>query len=292
MGNTSMENDVEQQRAHLDVARLRSEFQGNYHLLTTSDGITLFIQEWPSPTPSDVAVMIFHGITAYSGVYSKIIAEELNQAGYNVLGMNLRGHGLSDGVRGDYPSAKRAILDICEAIAFAKEKYPRLVVLGHSLGAVQVALAANHCMEKIDGIIISSAAKTIRPGVYKKPTAGQTAKILFAALFTPGKRVMKYYREGMTGVDDPLFNFAYSPRFMTTFSTKKFTLPAEVSCPVLFTVGENDELFSQESVKETLDGINAKDKTMIVIPGGKHAVFPPGSWTDLIGWLNTRFPLG
>jgi len=236
--------------------------------------------------------MIFHGITAYSGPYSKMVVDDLNQAGYNVLGFNLRGHGLSDGVRGDYPSAKRVILDICEAIALVKEKYPKLVVLGHSLGAVQVALAANNCMEKIDGIIIASAAKTIRPGVYKKPTAGQTAKIMFAALFTPGKRMMKYYREGMTGMDDPLFNFAYSPRFMTALSTKKFVLPAEISCPVLFTVGENDEIFSQESVKETLDGINAKDKTMIVIPGAKHAEFPLGSWTGLIDWLNDRFPLG
>jgi len=233
--------------------------------------------------------MIFHGITAYSGPYGSIIAEELNAAGFNVIGMNLRGHGLSDGVRGDYPNRKMAIRDICEAITFVKEKYARLVVLGHSLGAVQVGLAAMHCLSKLDGIILSSAARTARPGVYKKPTAGQTFKILFTALFSPGKRIIKYYRDGMTGVNDPLFNFAYSPRFMTALSPKALAFPPEISCPILVTIGENDEIFSQESAIALLDEIPAKDKTMIVIPGAKHAEFPPGSWTQLIEWLNARY---
>jgi pimeloyl-ACP methyl ester carboxylesterase len=133
------------------------------------------------------------------------------------------------------------------------------------------------------------AGKTIRPGVYKKPTARQKFKILLTAVFSPGKRIIKYYREGMTGLNDPLYNFAYSPRFMMALSAKSLTFPPEISCPVLLAIGENDEIFSQESAKALLDGISAKDKTMIVIPGAKHAEYPPGSWTQLLAWLKAHY---
>nr|MDO8110870.1 alpha/beta fold hydrolase [Candidatus Sigynarchaeota archaeon] len=283
------ENNAEQLRSRLDIPRLRNEFEGAHYLLTTSDGITLFIQEWKSKKPSDVAILIFHGITAYSGPYGQIIGKELTEAGMNILGMNLRGHGLSDGVRGDYPSRKRVIKDICEAIEFAKTKYAKIIVLGHSLGAVAVGLATNHCLDKIDGIILVGAGRTIRPGVYKKPTASQKCKILATALFSPGKRIIKYYRDGMMGLDDPLFNFAYSPRFMMALSVKSITFPSEIPCPVLMAIGENDEIFSQESARALLDEMPAKDKTIIVIPGAKHAAYPPGSWTKLIEWYNARY---
>jgi len=280
---------MEQLRAHLDVPRLREEFEGDHYLLSASDGKTLFIREWKSSTPTDIGILIFHGITAYSGPYGPIIGEDLAAAGYNVFGLDLRGHGLSDGVRGDVPSRKRVIQDICEAINFAKEKCAKLIVLGHSLGVVQAGFAVSNCLSKIDGIILISAGRTSRPGVQKKPTFGQSLKILLAALFSPGKKIMKYYREGMTGVNDPLYNFAYSPRFMMALNPKALKFPPGITCPVLMAVGENDELFTEESARALLDEIDAKDKTMMVIPGAKHAEFPPGSWSPLLYWLNAHY---
>jgi len=114
-------------------------------------------------------------------------------------------------------------------------------------------------------------------------------KILLTAALAPGKRIVKYYREGMTGLNDPLFNFAYSPRFMMAFSAKSVKFPAKISCPVLLAVGENDEIFSQESTKALLDEIPASDKTMLVIPGAKHVEYPEGSLVQVQEWLNTHY---
>ncbi len=162
----------------LDVANLRANFKEPHELLKTSDGKTLFIRRWNSDGESAVSVLIFHGITAYSGTYGLMIAEQLSGAGFDVFGMDLRGHGLSDGKRGDYPSSERLVKDLCETVAFVRAKSRKLVVMGHSLGAFSAVIAMNNCPKQIDGLILLSIAKKIRTGVYPKQKLGAALRSL------------------------------------------------------------------------------------------------------------------
>ncbi|MBD3350385.1 MAG: hypothetical protein GF364_02760, partial [Candidatus Lokiarchaeota archaeon] len=52
----------------VDVVKLRNEFEGPHHLIKASDGAFLFLRAWvPKPdSEKDVAILILHGITAYS----------------------------------------------------------------------------------------------------------------------------------------------------------------------------------------------------------------------------------
>ncbi len=102
-----------------------------------------------------------------------MIADPLSKEGYTVYGLDLRGHGLSDGNRGDYPSKDRLARDLCETIAFVKQKVPVVILLGHSLGVLSAITALNHCLDDINGLILSSAAKTVRPGVYPPISIGK-----------------------------------------------------------------------------------------------------------------------
>ena len=119
----------------LDINKLRKEYEEPHHLLLTSDGVTLFLRKWEpkTETPRQSAMLILHGITAYSGPYA-MIAEPLSERGFPVYGLDLRGHGLSDGNRGDCPSKERFVKDLCETIAFVSEQHENLVLFGHSLG--------------------------------------------------------------------------------------------------------------------------------------------------------------
>ncbi|UCE11312.1 MAG: hypothetical protein JSW61_05090 [Candidatus Thorarchaeota archaeon] len=65
------------------IERLREEYEGPHHLVTTSDGLTLFLREWrpAQGTARDTAILILHGITAYSGPYA-IIGEPLSENGF------------------------------------------------------------------------------------------------------------------------------------------------------------------------------------------------------------------
>jgi pimeloyl-ACP methyl ester carboxylesterase len=220
----------------IDVARLRAEYHGPHELVKTSDGRTLFVRRWNAKGEASASVLIFHGITAHSAPYGPIVAEQLCNSGYEVFGLDLRGHGLSDGRRGDYPSADRLKMDLTETTSFVKKISRKLVVMGHSLGVLAAIITVKSDPKDVDGLVLVSAAKRIRTGAYPKPSAGETLKTLFVA------------------------------------------------------VGDHDELFPAEGVKEFCDSIDdCDDKEFHVIPGASHAVWPEGSFAPLVDWLEKRF---
>jgi alpha-beta hydrolase superfamily lysophospholipase len=272
----------------IDVKRYRQEFSEPHYFITTSDDKILFLRAWVPHEETDIAILIFHGITAHSGPYT-MIGEALTKFGFAVYGLDIRGHGLSDGNRGDYPSKERFIEDIGETISLIKNMHKHLLILGHSLGVMTAIYASNYFLEDIDGLIFLSAARIIRPGVYSKISTFKKLKILFSSIFKPSKPVISYQREGMTGLDDPLYNFKYTLRFMKIFSLNKVSFPEHLDIPVLLGVGENDELFTVDSARLLFDEIPSENKKFIILPGARHAGFPPDSWKELIEWLLSTF---
>ncbi|MHA2247553.1 MAG: alpha/beta hydrolase [Candidatus Hodarchaeales archaeon] len=276
----------------IQVSKLREEIDSPHHLITTSDDKVLFLRTWfPKISPKNKAILIFHGITAHSEPY-EMIADPLSQEGYSVFGLDLRGHGLSDGNRGDYPSKERFARDLCETIAYVKKKVPVVILLGHSLGVLSAITALNHCLEDIDGLILSSLARTVKPGVYPPISIGKKLKILFSSIFFPRRPVISYYREGMLGLDDPLFNFNYTLRFMKISGVSNpndVKFPNKLNFPIFYSIGEQDELFEVESCKNLFAEIPCENKEFFVIQGAKHAEFPEGSWIRLVAWLNENF---
>jgi len=290
----------------VDVTKLREEFQAPHELVTASDGKIIFVRHWIGSSGTDLAVLIFHGITAYSEPYGKLLAEDLAQAGFNVFGMDLRGHGRSDGIRGDLPSGERLAKDLCETVASLKTKFSRVVVLGHSLGVLSTLIAVNHCPGTIDGLILLSAGRRVKPSAYSKPSAGAALKTLLAIALFPSRPLIEYNRKGMAGRNDPLFNFRYSARFYSAvygmspwavvrmlrqnvIDSPNLTTSGTLDIPVLVGVGDQDELFSVDSSREVFASIHGDRKEFFVVPGGHHASFPPGSWDPVVAWLRTQF---
>ena len=274
----------------VDIKKLREEFKKPHYIIKASDGIDLFLRAWEPIKKSNIAILIFHGITAYSGPY-EIMGPQFSKIGYNVYGLDLRGHGLSDGIRGDYPSKERLILDLGETIQFIKNKHKSLILFGHSLGVVSAIIALNNFKEDVNGLILLSAAREVRPNVYPKLSFVKKLKIVFSSLIKPSKPVISYQREGMLGLDDPLFNFKYTLRFMKIFSVASATFISDLTIPVILGVGENDELFSVDAARSLFEEIPSKNKKFIVLPGAKHAVFPDGAFKELIDWLTSNFEL-
>ena len=84
----------------IDLVKLRNTCEDPYHLLKSTDGTELFLREWRADQLSKTAFIIFHGITAHSGPY-RMIGQPLAAMGYSTYGLALRGHGISEGPRGD-----------------------------------------------------------------------------------------------------------------------------------------------------------------------------------------------
>jgi alpha-beta hydrolase superfamily lysophospholipase len=292
--------------ADIDVSRLRQEYQGPHETVSTSDGKTLFVRRWNSKREAPVSVLILHGITGYSGPYGPMVADQLSEAGFDVFCLDLRGHGMSDGKRGDYPSHERLIEDLTETISLAKSKSKQLVVMGHSLGVLAAVLAVNNCQDGVQGVVLSSAARKVRTEAFPKPSTGATLKALMGVAIFRGTPVIEYRRTGQSGLSDPLFNFRYSARFYSVFygagalkvvgmfrsgfiDSPHLKFDKKLQIPLMVAVGDQDELFSTDAVKEFCDSIDCDDKEFHVIPGAKHAVFPKGAWTPLVAWLGKKF---
>jgi len=273
----------------IDVKKLREDFKEPFDIVNTSDGIKLFLRKWEPQSPSNKAILILHGITAYSEPY-EMFANAISKTGFTAVGLDLRGHGLSDGIRGDYPSKERLINDLVETVSFLKKQFSTLLIFGHSLGVLTALLAKTNSNEKIDGLILMSAGKIVKPGVYKSPTVLQKLKILFSSIFLPSKPVINYYREGILGLDDPLFNFKYTLRFMKLVAFKDLDNLEEIECPILLGVGEYDEIFSVESAQLLLEELPSKDKKFFIMLGAKHAVeFTEESFKEIKSWLSSKF---
>lgn len=276
-----------------EAAQLRKDYTETHHLFQTSDGVTLFLRRWDpdslTPAKKDVAVLLFHGITAHSGAYN-MAGDPFAAGGYTTFGLDYRGHGLSDGNRGDSPGLDRWTADLAESIHFVKSLgFKRVIVMGHSLGVAAAICAANAVPEEISGLILLSGAYESKKSSGTPLSLLQKGRILAATAIRPSYQVVEYYREGMTGAKDPLFNFRYTLRFMTMYKVKDLKLPDSMNVPVLVGVGDKDELFAVDKVKEFYDLIPGNKKEFLVMKNATHADIPQECWEEIVGWMDRNY---
>ena len=275
------------------AAVLRQHYTGPHDMFTTSDGETLFLRRWNpdtiDPAKKNIAVLIFHGFTAYSGPY-EMAGTPLSKGGYTVFGLDYRGHGLSGGNRGDSPGKDRWIGDLAEAVKYVKSiGFSKVVVLGHSLGVAAAMCAADSVPNDIAGLVLLSGAYESRPGVSKPLTLSKKIQLLSSAFFRPSYRAVEYYREGMTVSDDTLWNYRYTPRFVMMLDASKLRLSPNLNIPVLVGVGDKDELFAIDKVQAFYNLVPGNKKEFFIMKNATHAKIPVESWEEIVAWLNRTY---
>lgn len=89
---------------------------------------------FPCENPKKV-MCIIHGIGEHMGRYQRM-ADKLGEQGIAVVGMDLRGHGISSGVRGDTAPREEILKDIDAMLGYAAGFYPDvpMILYGHSMG--------------------------------------------------------------------------------------------------------------------------------------------------------------
>ena len=276
-----------------EAAVLRQQYTGPHNLFTTSDGETLFLRRWDPdsivPAKKDIAVLIFHGFTAYSGPYS-MAGIPISKGGYTTFGLDYRGHGLSGGNRGDSPGKDRWIADLTESIKYIKSLgFSKVIVLGHSLGVAAAMCAADSAPNDIAGLVLLSGAYESRPGVSTPLTFSQKAKYLSSAIFRPNYQAVEYYRQGMTVSDDTLWTYRYTPRFVTMLDVKTLRLPAGLNIPVLVGVGDKDELFAIDKVKDFYNLVPGNKKEFFIMKNATHAKIPVECWEEVVAWIDKTY---
>jgi alpha-beta hydrolase superfamily lysophospholipase len=122
----------------------------------TTDGIQLYGQEWAPDGEARGVVALVHGLGEHIGRYQHV-AEAFTRAGLAMLGVDLPGHGRSEGTRG-HTSFDAVIPEITRLLDEASSRYPGKprFLYGHSMGGAMVLYYGLKCRPHIQGIMCTS----------------------------------------------------------------------------------------------------------------------------------------
>ena len=243
----------------------------------------------------DKNVLLIHGLAEHLGRYGHVV-EALNEAGWAVTAVELRGHGESEGKRGHVKCWTQYLDDARAAAATIDGP---VVIIGHSMGGlVALDLAIEGLENGIKGMALSDpnvavafeapAIKVIAGKVLSKilPSVA-LANELDASLICRHQPVVDAY------LDDPLVYSTITPRWFTEMvkSQKRVVGHAtKYDTPLLMLLGEGDVICDWKASAALARNWGTKAE-VITYPELYHEIFNEleGETVikDMITWMET-----
>jgi len=238
----------------------------------SGDGIQFFIRGWEPEHAPRAVIALVHGLGEHTGRYHHV-GEAFTKTGYALMGLDLRGHGRSGGIRGHTPSMEAYMLDIDSLIERARVRYPNLPVFlyGHSLGGI---LTLNYCLRRkpdLKGVIVTSPA--LHSSLENQPVKVMLAKVLGTLMPTVtlsnglDPATLSHDREVVEAyAKDPLVHDKASLGWgKTMLQANRWALEhaSEFPLPLLLMHGKADMLAFPSSSMEFAAGL--KDKCTLVL---------------------------
>lgn len=124
-----------------------------------NDRTIFFIQGWEpeNGNPKSLVVLV-HGLGEHTGRYAHV-GKAMTDAGFALVGFDLRGHGKSGGARGHASSLGAYMQDIRQFLRLMTERYPDIphFLYGHSLGGLLTLAYAVQHGTGLKGVMVTGA---------------------------------------------------------------------------------------------------------------------------------------
>ncbi len=268
----------------------------------TNDGLQLFAQAWlPESTPRAVVCLV-HGLGEHSGRY-RHVAAALTEAGYVLLGFDLRGHGRSEGPRGHTPAFKAFMDDIDQLLQEAAQRFPHLPLFlyGHSLGGILVLNYALRRQPELAGVIATGSGlrTALEHQTAKLALVQVLGRILPTVTLPSGLNPQDLSRDPdvvRAYVNDPLVHDRLSlgaARGLLKAIRWAFEHATEFPVPLLLMHGRADRLGSAKGSQEFADLVQG-DCTLKLWDGLYHEIHneleQQQVFETMIAWLEAHLP--
>jgi acylglycerol lipase len=276
---------------------------GTTEWLTMRDGKRIFMEEWHPAGAARRAVVCFHGASG-QGQYFALIADILTPRGACVFVADYRGHGMSEGKRGDFPSFQTLLDDCHEVVRAVKAKLPGVpvIILGESMGGAMAVNYAAKFPEDTSGLVLFSPALLFRKTI-PWPQILYMPYYLGNALVAPGRPIIKMTGQEHLGIKNPIHvefdrTDPYHLKYISTryfFQLNKYmsiglkNCPQRIKAPTLIFQGEADPGIDPAGAKQFLEKLAATDKEIVIYPKGLHVLLTDPDCHDIAERLGAWF---
>ena len=243
-------------------------------------------------------VVIAHGLGDHARRLTPL-AVALAESGFNVVSVDRRGHGLSEGRRGDASLDEDfAVLRLGIAEAGSRFGGP-IVLLGDSLGGIMIwyllterpEIAAAVCHD-----ISHPEVSLDRSMRFKAPLMRAVGRIA-PRLPVPVRQIADYSHVALDPATkayfddevDKLFNFQISARSAASYLGWRPRIAwEEVTTPVLVIAGAEDRMVPPPFIEASLERSKPPATTYVKVPGAGHQLFLDDlgvSLSRLLDWM-------
>lgn len=257
----------------------------------TRDGYTQLRRRWVADHPKAV-VLLVHGLDEHCGRYEHI-GDALATAGYHTVAFDLRGHGMSGGVRTHVEDFSAFLDDLEDHLVQVRGVGLPVVLLGHSMGGLISARYLVADRPPPDLAVLSAPA--LNPGFRPPPAAAvglisatvptlHLPAVFGTEVLSRDDEVQRAYSE------DPLVERGMTVRLAAQMLEAMTRVNADrdrLTVPTLIIHGGDDRLVPAVA-SEPFDALESVDRT--VYEGLRHEVLNEPEWEtvlgDVITWMD------
>ena len=230
--------------------------------------------------PNAKAVAIFHRGHEHSGRTTHV-ADGLADESFSYFAWDQRGHGRSDGERGDAPSIGRLIADVDEFVAHIEQRFgfetQNLAVIAQSVGAVLVSAWLHDYAVRVRCAVLASPAFSVKLYV---PFARAGLKALYSSRgnFFVNSYVRAHYlthdKDRQASYDaDSLITRAISVRILLELyeaAQRVVSDAAAITTPTLLLISGDDWVVEHAPQHEFYNALGARVKRREILEGFYH----------------------
>lgn len=242
-----------------------------------SDGKNLYARRFAQN--SKTTIILIHGVLSNSFLMNKtagLLRETMNA---EVLAIDLRGHGQSEGKPGDVDFIDQYAADLAEIVKKIRQDKPKgkIILAGHSMGGgISLRFAQGKNFPKVDGyLLFAPLLGQNAPTIPQSATVSQTNDEPFLKIHIQRIIGLKMLNSvGITeynGLNVLFFNFpaetplkSYSYRANESMSPVDYKAALKaIKKPLLVLVGSQDEAFIASAFESAVN-LNSKGQVFII----------------------------